>query len=158
MRKGYCCFLLLLCSLGPMGPGCRKCLMLMFCLPVSWVVHGMRGGATINAGAGLQHQNSGHQVRLHTAHRLQVWPFSRFIYALFLRGRDVKSVVTLWKMLADHTYITHLAFTPLPACSLSVLLPLHFACGACFFSFLASDYICPCVFACTRLPLSEPLN
>lgn len=127
MRKGYCCFLPLLCSLGPMGPGCRKCLMLMFCLPVSWAVHGMRGGATINAGAGLQHQNSGHQVRLHTAHRLQVWPFSRFISALFLRGRDVKSVVTLWKMLwLTHTSLTsHLLLCPLarfPSCFRSILL------------------------------------
>lgn len=38
--------------------------------PVSWAVHGLRGGATVNASAGLQHQNSGHKVRLHAPHLL----------------------------------------------------------------------------------------
>lgn len=66
--------------------------MLMFRFPVSRAVHGMRGGAAVNASARLQHQNSGHQVSLHTAHLLLAC--SRLISCACMRGRVGKSVVS----------------------------------------------------------------
>lgn len=44
--------------------------MLMCCLPVSCAVHGLCGGAAVNESTGLQHQDSGHQVKINMSHLL----------------------------------------------------------------------------------------
>lgn len=77
----------------------------MCCLPVSWAVHGLRGGATVNASAGLQHQNSGHKVRLRAAHLLLA--FSH----LGLVCQHVGEIVILWSDLEKRWQCT-LTHTP----------------------------------------------
>lgn len=51
----------------------------------------MRGGAAVDASAGLQHQNSGHKVRPHTLARLP--RLSTLESSLCLRGRHARRVV-----------------------------------------------------------------
>lgn len=126
MRKGHHCFLPLLCPICPMGLGCRKCPMLMCCLPVSWAVHGLRGGAAVNASPGLQHQNSGHQVRLHTINPLLTCHFSHVISHLCMWGRYGKSVVRLRGTLYTHTHYSPLIY-------FFVCLLALFSLLACFF-------------------------
>ncbi len=107
---------------------------LMCCLPVSWAVYGLCGGATVDASAGLQHQNSGHQVRMHAAHSLL-----SFLSSLSHLPR-VGKMVALWLDLEERRPHTNTHHTP-PRNAFVVyllasgLLSLFFSSLACFFVF-----------------------
>lgn len=114
-----------LCSVCPMGLSCRKCLMLMCCLPVSWAVHGLRGGAAVDASAGLQHQNSGHQVRPHTALQfLSLRPATCLVSALVCASGREKVKVWLDLEISDaYTYTRHSLLIHVALCARLLSVP-----------------------------------
>ncbi len=158
MRTGHRCFLPLLCPICPVGLGCRKCPMLMCCLPVSWAVHGLRGGAAVNASAGLQHQNSGHQVRLNATELLLARRFSLVMSRLWMWGRASKSVVRLSQTSAPYTHTHHSLLIYFFVCFLTLSPRFRSLLLACFFLSCSplTVYLCVCVCVYTPAALPAP--